>query len=239
MKVEIWSDVACPFCYIGKHRFEEALKQFSQRDEIAIEYKSFELDPNAEREPKQDLAGLLSKKYGVSREQAIAMNRQVQQSAADIGLVFNFDRAIPANTHDAHRLVKLAGRYDRAGEAMERLYEAYFVEGRNVADKEALADIAAALGIDRSEALTMLGSAAYSEEVRADSSEAGHLGARGVPFFVINRKYAVGGAQPAQVFLDTLQKAWADAHPLIMNDAEQPLGDGCSDGSCKPDRSNS
>lgn len=210
MKVEIWSDVACPFCYIGKHRFEEGLKQFAHKDEVTVEYRSFQLDPYAAKQPEQDLHAMLAAKYGISREQAVQMNRQVAEQGRELGLDFRFDEVIPSNTLDAHRLIKFAGRHGKEKEVVERLFEAYFTNGRNVAELETLADVAEQAGLDRGEAIRVLEAGTYADEVESDGREASRLGARGVPFFVVNRKYGVAGAQPSSVFLDVLEKAWSD-----------------------------
>jgi predicted DsbA family dithiol-disulfide isomerase len=236
MKVEIWSDVACPFCYIGKHRFEEALGRFEHKDDVAVEYRSFQLDPHAAREPDHDLYDMLVRKFGISREQAVQMNLRVAEQGREVGIDFRFGDVVPSNTLDAHRLIKFAGRHGKEREVVERLFEAYFRDGRNVADPRTLADIAEHAGLDRAAAEDMLKSGAHADEVKADGLEASSLGARGVPFFVINRKYGVSGAQPGNVFLDVLRRAWHDEHPLIMADAS-PSGapdDGCGDGTCRP-----
>jgi predicted DsbA family dithiol-disulfide isomerase len=232
MKVEIWSDVACPFCYIGKHRFEEGLERFEHKDGVTVEYRGFQLDPNASREPDRDLYDVLARKFGISREQAIGMNRRVAEQGREAGIDFRFGDVIPSNTFDAHRLIKFAGRHGKEREVVELLFEAYFTAGRNVADPAALLDVAEKAGLDRKAAEEMLASDAHADEVRADGLEASRLGARGVPFFVINRKYGVSGAQPTEVFLDALRRAWEDEHPLVMTGGQ---GDGCEDGACKPE----
>jgi len=235
MKVEIWSDVACPFCYIGKHRFEEGLGRFEHRDDVTVEYRSFQLDPHVPRVPERDLFDMLARKFGISREQAIRMNLRVAEQGREAGIDFRFGDVIPSNTFDAHRLIKFAGRHGKERETVELLFEAYFTNGRNVADRATLLEIAEQAGLDRAAAEAMLDSGAHADEVEADGLEASRLGARGVPFFVINRKYGVSGAQPAQVFLDALNRAWQDEHPLIMTGgAGAGEADGCEGGSCAP-----
>jgi predicted DsbA family dithiol-disulfide isomerase len=229
MRVEIWSDVACPFCFIGKRRFEEGLSRFEHRDEVAVEYRSFQLDPHAPKEPEHDLYDVLARKYGISREQAVEMNRRVAEQGREAGIEFRFGDVVPSNTFDAHRLIKFAGRHGKERDAIELLFEAYFTEGRNVADHATLLSVAERAGLDREAAEEMLRSDAHAGEVEADGLEASRLGARGVPFFVINRRYGISGAQPAQVFLDALRRAWQDEHPVVS--AGGP-GDGCGDGSC-------
>ena len=229
MKVEIWSDVACPFCYIGKRRFEEGLSMFEHRDEVAVEYRSFRLDPFAPKEPEHDLFDVLARKYGISREQAVEMNRRVAEQGREAGIEFRFSDVVPSNTLDAHRLIKFAGRHGKEREMIELLFEAYFTEGRNVADHATLLSVAEKAGLDREAAKEMLRSDAHADEVEADGREASRLGARGVPFFVINRKYGISGAQPVQMFLDTLRRAWQDEHPLVSSGGP---GDGCGGSSC-------
>jgi len=235
MKVEIWSDVACPFCYIGKHRFEEGLGQFEHKDDVTVEYCSFQLDPHAPREPQRDLYDVLARKFGISREQAMQMNMRVAEQGREVGIDFRFGDVVPSNTFDAHRLIKFAGRHGKEREAVELLFEAYFTGGRNVADRATLLDIAERAGLDRAATEAMLDSVAHADEVEADGLEASRLGARGVPFFVINRKYGVSGAQPTRVFLDALRRAWEDEHPLIRTGGTGAgEADGCGDGSCTP-----
>ncbi|GAA3399699.1 DsbA family oxidoreductase [Paenibacillus hodogayensis] len=234
MKVEIWSDFICPFCYIGKRRFEQALERFPHRSELQIEYRSFELDPRSKRDLQGDIHDMLSAKYGMSREQAKAANANVGEQAKSVGLAFHFDTMKPTNTFDAHRLAHLAGRYGKSAEMTERLLYAYFTESAHLGDREVLTALAAEVGLDREEAARYLSTEEGSDEVRADEQEAAALGVRGVPFFVINRKYAISGAQPADVFVDTLLKAWQEEHPLVfVNGAEGAGSDGfCEDGVC-------
>jgi predicted DsbA family dithiol-disulfide isomerase len=208
MKVEIWSDVMCPFCYIGKRRFEAALQQFPNKDDIEVVYRSFELDPNAKRDVNQDVHDMLASKYGMSREEAKAKNDEVAGQAKDLGLTYNFDNMILTNTFDSHRLMHFAASYGKMQEMTERLFKAYFTDSKHIGDHETLAALAAEVGLDKNEAAKMLAGDEYTKEVRADEHEAGQLGIRGVPFFVINRKYAISGAQPVEVFLEALQKAW-------------------------------
>ena len=234
MKVEIWSDVSCPFCYIGKHHFEEGLSRFEHKDEVAVEYRSFQLDPHAAREPEHDLCDALARKFGISREQAVRMNQRVAEQGRAAGIEFRFGDVVPSNTFDAHRLIKFARRHGKEREVVELLFEAYFTEGRNVADPATLAAIAEKAGLDRKAAEDMLRSGDHADEVEADGLEAARLGARGVPFFVINRKYGVSGAQPVQVFLDVLRRAWQDEHPLVMaGGSETGETDGCEGGACE------
>ncbi|KIL42694.1 DsbA family oxidoreductase [Jeotgalibacillus soli] len=208
MKVEIWSDYVCPFCYIGKRRFEEALSQFSHRDEVEVVYKSFQLDPNAKRDPDQDVHDVLAGKYGMSREKAKTMNEQVAQQAKEVGLDYYFDRMIHTNTYDAHRLAHYAAEQGKMKELTERLLKAYFTDSLHIGDHETLARLASEVGLDQEKALAVLGSDNYKEHVQNDVQEAGRIGISGVPFFVFQQKYAVSGAQPSEAFLQVLNKVW-------------------------------
>lgn len=236
MKVEIWSDMVCPFCYIGKRRFEAALEQFPNKDEIDVVFRSFELDPNAPRDVDHDVHDMLAAKYGMSREQAKAMNANVGGQAKELGLDYVFDTMILTNTFDSHRLSHFADRYGKKKEMTERLFKAYFTESKHIGDHETLADLAAEVGIDRNEAANVLAGDEYTNEVQADEQEGAKIGIRGVPFFVINRKYAISGAQSSEVFLNALQKAWDEDHPItILNEANGNDEDAaCSDGVCAP-----
>ncbi|MFD0682220.1 MULTISPECIES: DsbA family oxidoreductase [unclassified Paenibacillus] len=237
MKIEIWSDIMCPFCYIGKRKFEAALEQFSNKSNVEVVYRSFELDPNSKRDVDHDVHQMLSSKYGMSREQAISMNGDVARQASAVGLTFNFDSMILTNTFDAHRLIHYAAQHGKMHEMTERLLHAYFTESKHIGDHEVLADLAAEVGLDRNEASKTLAGQDYAKEVRADEQEASTLGIRGVPYFVINRKYAISGAQSSEVFLGALQKAWDEDQPLIvLNDSGSGTADAaCVDGVCTPE----
>lgn len=234
MKVEIWADIGCPFCYIGKRRFEGALERFEFKDKLMVEYRSFQLDPNAEKNPSYDVHDLLVAKTGYNKEQVKGMNKQVAQQAKSVGLDFEFDRMIPANSLDAHRLIKFTERYGKSAEVVELLFKAYFTDAKHIGDADTLAEISAEAGLDREETNRMLESTEYTDEVCADGREARSLGVSGVPFYVINRKYVISGAQPSEVFLETLQKAWDEEHPLIMLDPapNQESSYVCEDGFC-------
>jgi len=232
MKVEIWSDFMCPFCYIGKRRFESALEQFPHKDQVEVVYRSFELDPNASYKPGVSMDELLAAKYGMSIEQAKAANANVTQQAASVGLTYHMDRVIPANSFNAHRLVHFAAQHGKMKDMTERLFRAYFTDAENLEDKNLLADLAAEVGLEREQAMAVLESDAFQSEVRADEAAATNLGIRGVPFFVLGGKYAVSGAQPLEVFTDALDKAYREANPLVMVN-ESDSNDGmCADGSC-------
>lgn len=236
MKVEIWSDFMCPFCYIGKRRFEAALQRFAHKDDVEVVYRSFELDPHSPRDTSQDVHDLLASKYGMSREQAIAMNAQVAGQAKELGLTYRFDTMILTNTFDAHRLAHYAARQGKMPQMVEQLFQAYFTDSEHIGDHETLAALAAKAGLDRTETARMLADGEYAAEVRADEAEAGRLGVRGVPFFVIDRKYAVSGAQSSDMFLNALQQAWSELQPLtVLNDTKsETAASACADDVCTP-----
>lgn len=231
MTVEIWSDVVCPFCYIGKRHFETALAQFPNKDKVEVITRSFELDPQASWDGESDLYDILSTKYGRNKQWAVEMSKGVTQQAAQIGLTFNFDKSIPANTFNAHRLIHFASQAGLQHKAEERLFVAYFTEGKNVNDVDTLVELASEIGLNTTDVRTMLASDELAMDVRADEHQARAFGINAVPFFVINRKYAVRGAQPVDVFLQTLQTAWAEEQPILTEVAEP--ADGCADGACE------
>lgn len=232
MNVEIWSDFVCPFCYIGKRKFEAALEQFAHGNEVEIVYRSFELDPNAPVKAPYDIHDMLSKKYGMSREQAKQMNEGVGQQAKAVGLTYNFDTMPVTNTFDAHRLAHYAAAQGKSAEMTERLLYAHFTETKPIGDKETLADLAAEVGLDRDEAAKVLAGNDYAKEVRADQQDGAALGIRGVPFFVIDRKYGVSGAQEPATFLSALEKAWSESHPSLIMADEGSDGAACSGDAC-------
>jgi len=208
MKVEIWSDVMCPFCYIGKRRFEMALEQFPHKDDVEIIWKSFQLNPNMETDPRKNINEYLAEHKGISLEQAKMMNDRVTDMAREVGLQYDFDKAIVANSFDAHRLSHFAKQFGKQNEMEERLFKAYFSEGKNTADHETLVQLAADAGLDAVKTRTMLSENDFSDDVEQDIYEAQQVGARGVPFFVFDNSYAVSGAQPAQLFLQVLNKVF-------------------------------
>jgi len=231
MRVEIWSDIACPFCWLGKRRFEEALAQFAGKEHVEVAYRSFELDPGAPADIGYDTYDMLSRKYGMSREQAKAGTESIARQGRDHGLEYNFDRVVLTNTFDAHRLAHLAGRHGRMGHMLDRLYKAYFTDGEHLGRRDTLVKLAAEVGLDREEAAGALEAGAFADEVRRDEEEAAALGIRAVPFFVINRKYGISGAQPADVFLKTLERAWSEERPPGMPDGEG--GASCGESGCE------
>jgi len=210
MKVEIWSDVMCPFCYIGKRRFEEALAQFPNADKVEITWKSFQLNPDLVTDPSVSIHQYLADIKGWQLDYAKQLNQQVSDMAQAVGLHYDFDRAVVANSFDAHRLVQLAKKHNLGDAAEEALFKAYFTEGKNIADHSTLIALGTNIGLDADELKQVLDTNAYADAVKHDIEEAQELGIRGVPFFVMNDKYAVSGAQPTEVFLQTLEKAFED-----------------------------
>lgn len=196
----------CPFCYIGKRKFESALEQFAHKDEVEITWKSYQLQPGLKSAEGKNINQYLAEIKGVSVEQATEMNAYVGNMAKEVGLNYDFDNMKVANTLDAHRLIHLAAKHNKQTEAKERILKAYFTEGTDVSNHEELARLGIEIGLDSSEVSGMLASENYLYDVKQDQQEAANLGVQGVPFFVFNRKYGVSGAQPSEVFLQTLEK---------------------------------
>jgi predicted DsbA family dithiol-disulfide isomerase len=211
MQVEIWSDVVCPWCYLGKRRFENALASFAHRDDVEVVYRSFELDPSAAPGVTELTVERLAGKYGMSPQQAHDAQHQMERRAAQDGLTFHTDGQRSGNTHDAHRLLQLAKARGRQPELIERLYQAYFTDQASIFEHASLTDLAAEVGLDRDEVTRALASDEYADEVRADEATARALGANGVPFFVIDRRYGISGAQPAETITEVLDRAWTDS----------------------------
>ena len=231
MRVEIWSDVVCPWCYVGKRRFEAALRRFDHRDEVQVSWRAFELDPAAPPRRERDYPGHLAAKYGVSVAEAQAMIDRMTEMAAATGLDFRFDMAQPGNTFDAHRLTHLAAEHGLQDAMVERLLSATFAEGQAIGERDALVRLAADVGLEPGEVAAALASGAYASAVRADEDEAAALGIRAVPFFVVDRTYGVSGAQSPEVLLGVLERAWADRRrPLLVSGAAD--GPGCEGDGC-------
>ena len=210
MKVEIWSDVMCPFCYIGKRKFETALAQFENRDELEIIWKSYQLSPDMITDSTKNINQYLSEHKGISLQEAARMNAYVTNMAAKEGLTYNFDKTVVANSFKAHQFAHFAKQYGKQDEAEEKLFVAYFTEGKNMDDDAVLIQLGAEIGLDTTALKTALENGMYTDDVLADIKEAEEIGVRGVPFFVFDRKYAVSGAQDSKVFLQTLEKAYKE-----------------------------
>jgi len=211
MQVEIWSDVICPWCYIGKRRFEKALAGFAQRNSVNVIWRSFELDPNAPRQRPGTLEEMLAKKYRVGLQEAAAMNARVTSVAKEIGLDYRLSIARPGNTFDAHRLLHFANSKQVGDRAAECIMHGYFSDGLEVGNRTALARLAPEFGIAESEALEVLESDDYSDAVRADEARAAEFGVTGVPFFLFDEKAAITGAQAVEVFAEALQRKQTDS----------------------------
>lgn len=206
MQIEIWSDMICPWCYIGKRRFEKALEQVGQRENINVIWRSFELDPGAPLRFPGTLNEMLARKYGVSLQQAEEMNARVTGLAAEVGLEYRLTDARPGNTFDAHRLLHFAASQQQGDLAVECIMHAYFSESLPVGERAALARLAPRFGIAENEAMAMFESDDYAAAVRADEARAAQIGIAGVPFFVFDGKSTLSGAQPVEVFAEMLQQ---------------------------------
>jgi predicted DsbA family dithiol-disulfide isomerase len=235
VKVEIWSDVVCPWCYIGKRRLESALARFEHSDDVEVEWRSFELDPSSTSVHAAgegpDHADGIARKYGMSRTRAEAAIASMTQAAAAEGLSFRMDRALHSNTFDAHQVIHLAADSGLQDAVKERLLRAYFTDGEPVGDRETLVRLATEAGLDRADVEQALETQKYADAVRSDEAEARALGIDAVPFFVLDRKYGVSGAQPAEQLLAVLERAWSERSPLTLVDAgtDEACGpDGCS-----------
>ncbi|MFI5570568.1 DsbA family oxidoreductase [Streptomyces sp. NPDC051740] len=232
MRVEIWSDIACPWCYVGKARFEKALAAFPHREQVEVVHRSFELDPGRAKDDIQPVLSMLTRKYGMSEAQAEAGEDNLGTQAAAEGLPYRTRGRDHGSTFDMHRLLHFARERGRQVELLDLLYRANFAEERSVFnDDERLVELAGAAGLDADAVREVLADPkAYADEVRADEREAAELGANGVPFFVLDRKYGVSGAQPAEVFTRALSQAWGERPPLTLvdGDAEACGPDGCA-----------
>ncbi|WP_342506797.1 DsbA family oxidoreductase [Sporosarcina sp. FSL K6-2383] len=206
MKIEIWSDYVCPFCYIGKRRFEEALKETGLGENAEVIFKAFELDPNSPATSESTMQEVLAGKYGTSVEEAKKMTDNVVVQAKTVGLNYDYDKIKPANTFNAHRLAKLAEQQGLGAQTSERFLKAYFIDAEKIGTEDVLLRLAEEVGISRDRAQQVLDSDEFAADVKADIAEAGQIGVQGVPFFVINRKYAISGAQPAEAFAEALRK---------------------------------
>jgi predicted DsbA family dithiol-disulfide isomerase len=232
MVIDIFSDVRCPFCYIGKRKFEAALEQFPQRDNIKINWKSFQLDPTLETRTDVSTIDYFVKAKGVSREQAQQMFGGATQMAKDAGLNFNLEESVLANSFNAHRLIQFAKTKGLGDEIEEALFKIHFEEAKNIDDMEVLLETGVSIGLNAEETKEVLASDAFEYEVKQDEMDARNIGVRGVPFFVFDNKYGVSGAQSPEAFLQTLEKAWEE-----FSKKDQGLdiieGDSCStEGNC-------
>lgn len=234
MKVEVWTDMICPFCYIGKRRFEVGLEKLAHPEAVEIVYRSFELNPHIQVNPSDDITGMAAARQGSTREHMKALQDDISRRAEQDGLKFNYDTAKPTNTFNAHRLLQYAMQFGKGDDVMERLYQAYFTDSLYLDDLNILVDLAVQSGLDADDTAAMLASDRFKDEVRADGVAAKRAGIHGVPYFVINDKYAISGAQPAEVFVEALQQAWKEENPIIpfKSSFVDPKASLCEDGTC-------
>lgn len=234
MQIEIWSDVVCPWCFVGKRRLERALAGFEHRDDVEVVYRSFELDPSAPKHGHELTTGVIARKYGRTEDEMRDMQQQLIDTAAADGLELRLFENVHTNTIDAHRLLHLA--LETGGPALQRtlkeaLLTAYFTNAADVGDHDVLTRVAVASGLDADRVGAVLVSEEYADAVAADIAQARAYGATGVPFFVVDRKYGVSGAQPSEVFARVLDQAWTEAHPVLQTvggDADACGPDGCA-----------
>jgi predicted DsbA family dithiol-disulfide isomerase len=210
MRVDVWSDLICPWCYLGKRRLERALAGFEHRAQVEVVHRAFELDPARPRDRTFDRVASLAEKYGLTETRARAMEEEMERRASGDGLEYHLLGGVVGNTFDAHRLVHLARARGSEGTVLERLYRAHFTENRSIFDPASLAALGAEAGLDLEEARRALDGDAHAAEVRADERTAHELGVTGVPFFVLGGRYAVSGAQPPEVLGQALERAWAE-----------------------------
>jgi predicted DsbA family dithiol-disulfide isomerase len=233
MRIEIWSDVVCPWCYIGKRRLEQALETFPHADDVEIVWRSFQLDPSAPQEPIETVAEALGRKYGGGPEAGRQMVDRVEGVAAELGMTWRHHESLRVRTVDAHRVLHLAletGGPELQGRLKEALLSAYFIDTANVADADTLLRIATSVGLDEVRVKEVLAGDEYADAVEADIREAVSMGASGVPFYVVDRKYGVAGAQPSEVFTQVLERAWSESHPTldVVGGADACGPDGCA-----------
>jgi predicted DsbA family dithiol-disulfide isomerase len=229
LQIDVWSDIACPWCYVGKRRLERALRDFPHADDVKVVWHAFELDPAApkERDPAISHAERIAKKYGISVEQARLNSDRLRETARAEGLAFDFEHIRSGNTFDAHRLVQLGRERGIQAAVEERFFSAYLEQGASMSDHGTLVRLAVEAGLDEREATDVLASDQFAAEVRADEAQARELGISGVPCFVLDERYAVSGAQPPQILLSALHQAWSE-----LDQASAPFAEGAV---CGPD----
>lgn len=233
MKIEVWSDVMCPFCYIGKRKFEHALAKFPKKEKVKLVWKSYQLDPSITANDSKDYVKHLQQKKGWSDKQTKDILDNVTQMAAGVGLEYHFEKAVVANSFKAHRLAHYAGKFGLQDSAEEALFIAHFIEGKDISDDETLANIGFSIGLEKQNVVQFLSTEEMTNEVKKDIQEAEEIGVTGVPFFVFDRKYAISGAQDESVFLNTISKSfeeWQKANPvpkldIIEGNACKPNGE--------------
>jgi len=231
MKIELWSDFACPFCYIGKKRFENALSKFAHKDQVEVIYKAYQLNPNAPKIMSGSAAESFAKGHGTTPEQATEKFKMFTDNAKTVGLDYRYDIIQLTNTFDAHRVAKWSNSFGLETEITDRFMKAYFTEGKNLADQKTLIELAKEIGLDAENTKRMLDSNDYSNQVNLEIQEAKQVGVQGVPFFVLNRKYGVSGAQQEEYFTQVLEQLWEeDNKPKVISDSNE--GHTCDDEGC-------
>lgn len=232
MKIEIWSDFACPFCYIGKTRFETALNQFKNKDEVEVVYKAYQLNPYAPKTMEGNAYEAFAKGHNMTVKEAKDRFKMFEQNAKTVGLTYNYDIIQMTNTFDAHRLAKFASTKNLEEKLTSRLMKAYFTDGKNLSDIDTLVKLATEVGLDQKQAKEVLVSNQFKDEVSAQIDEARKVGVQGVPFFVINRKYGVSGAQQTEYFTQVLEQIWQEDHP-VQTLGNQDDSQSCNDEGCE------
>ncbi len=231
MKIELWSDFACPFCYIGKKRFEQALESFPHKDKVEVIYKAYQLNPNAPKVMKKGPAESFAEGHRMSVDKAKEKFTMFKQQAHTVGLTYDYDNIKMTNSFDAHRIAKWANQFDLEHKITERFMKAYFTDGLNLADTSTLVSLAKEVGLDEAKARKVLKSNDYKDQVKSEMTEARQVGVQGVPFFVLNRKYGISGAQPVEYFTQVLEKLWEEEAPLESIEGSDS-GHTCNDESC-------
>ncbi|WP_326514361.1 DsbA family oxidoreductase [Clostridium intestinale] len=236
MKIEIWSDFACPFCYMGKSNFEKGLEQFEHKEEVEVVFRSFQLDPYAKKNTGMNIHQVSSSKHGISYEKAKERNNELKQKAKEVGLDYQFDTMIYTNSYDALRLSYYAKENGKMREFMERIMKAHFTDSLDIGDHATLAQLASEIGLDENEALDVLANDKYSDNIADDRAEGLKIGIQGVPFFIVNDKYAISGAQSSETFLELLRHTWKEDYKITKTKehiADSSSDKNCSDGTCK------
>lgn len=232
MKIELWSDFACPFCYIGKTRFDQALAKFEHKDQVEVIYKAYQLDPSAPIVMKSSAVAAFAKGHRVTPKEAEAKFEMFVKAAKEVGLEYNYDIIQLTNSFDAHRIAKWARTFNKETEVTNRFMKAYFTEGKNIADEDTLLSLISELGLDKQEAKSVLNSTKFKDVVESEIAEGRQVGVRGVPFFVLNRKYGISGAQPVEHFTDVLEQLWKETNHVeelkVMSKGETCSDEGCS-----------
>jgi predicted DsbA family dithiol-disulfide isomerase len=232
MKIEIWSDFACPFCYIGKKRFEEALNEFEHKNKVEVIYKAYQLNPDAPKKMIGTAYESFAKGHNTTVEQAKQRFKMFQDNAKTVGLTYNYDIIQMTNTFDAHRLSKWANKFNKEDELTNRLMKAYFTDGLNLSDYNTLAKLALEVGLNEKEALEILSNDSFKDQVQKEQLEARQIGVQGVPFFVLNRKYGISGAQQKEYFLQALNQIYQEEMPIQSLNQEEDDQNTCDHKEC-------